>query len=1006
MQPRQIVWLFAGLALAIIAVLDCSPAYGWQEVQVVGPDGKVLTVPVGQAIIPGQNPAMVPQPPGTEASPENANSQPPSDKPPQPEGADVPAVVTRDVDESQRGSKEELEVRPTADGKVSFSFRNQPWPALMQWLADISNQPLDWQELPGDYVNLASPGEYSIAETRDLFNRHLLARGFTMLELDGGITVVKTDKLNPAIVPRVAPAELPDQQPYSFIKTSFDCGWLLAPKLAEELKAMISSNGKLVALEQTNRLEAMDAAVNLQQIAEILKDEQSADAQSDLAREFEMRYIPAEEAKQMLERFLGVKEDKAAAAPQSPEMMQQMQMQMMQQQQMAGQGGGMPGMNAKKPSISIVVNSRRNSILINAPPDRMAVAAQFVKQIDVPSDSMQSLADLETRVQVFRLTTLDPAKLAEIATEMNILEPSTRMRVDEKNNALILSGSVADRYIIKTLIERLDGSARKFEVLQLRRLDAKEVAESIMFLMGTEDKKENDNNRRFMYSFWDMGRQDEKQDKDKFRVAANVRYRQVMLWANESEMAEVRNLLVKLGELPPEGGNLSRIRRVEATATPDTYEYLQRLREKFGELLPGTEIVLPPSDQFIEQKFDEDQPEGNSRPADAPDSGTSDTLSPESDRKAGLDADISQVSIGDVDYRFVRRQDFDEDATDDALRPAIRSAEEFDRVFNPARNERSRESASTGAPIKIELDDDGNLLLISDDVKALDKLENLMLDVQPPRRPYTVFKVRHASATWIVLSLEDYFGDDDASGDEEDDGFLRWLWDMPPKDDPAPEGLAGKRKLKFVSDNDTGSIVVSGASTSQLKTIAELIELWDVPEAINPRQSRYTRLITLKYSRAERVAETIKDAYRDLLSSNDRAFAQPAGGMGTAGAGAAQNRNQPRGRDDGGSELVDSEGGKTSGSSNFQFRGKLSLGVDPVGNTLLVSAEGDDLLDLVTEMINKLDQAAMPQGDLEIRDLPGAISVGTLETALRFMAPQVSGKPQPEIKTEINGSEK
>ena len=41
----------------------------------------------------------------------------------------------------------------------------------------------------------------------------------------------------------------------------------------------------------------------------------------------------------------------------------------------------------------------------------------------------------------------------------------------------------------------------------------------------------------------------EEKKSDEFRVAANARYRQVLLWANDQEMEEVRNLLVKLGEL-------------------------------------------------------------------------------------------------------------------------------------------------------------------------------------------------------------------------------------------------------------------------------------------------------------------------------------------------------------------------------------------------------------------------------------------------------------------------
>ena len=323
------------------------------------------------------------------------------------------------------------------DGRVAFQFRNQPWVELVQWLADISDQPLDWLELPGDRVNMRSPGRYTVEETRDLFNRYLLARGYTLLEIDGGLTVAKTESINPAIVPRVDPEKLSSLPPHTFVRTSLDVGWLSAEKLSEELAPMISSNGRLTALTTTNRIEAMDAAVNLRQVAELLQQERSNASLEALAPEFKLRYLPAEEAKQMLEQFLGV--EKKQSAPLTPQ-----QIQMMQQQAMRNQGKGAPPPE-KKVEISVVANVRQNSVIIRAPADRVAIAMEFLKRVDVPSDSMVSLADIETRVQVFRLSSLDPEKLIEIVTEMNILEPTTRVRVDKDNNALIVSGSAADR---------------------------------------------------------------------------------------------------------------------------------------------------------------------------------------------------------------------------------------------------------------------------------------------------------------------------------------------------------------------------------------------------------------------------------------------------------------------------------------------------------------------------------------------------------------------------------
>ncbi len=129
---------------------------------------------------------------------------------------------------------------------------------------------------------------------------------------------------------------------------------------------------------------------------------------------------------------------------------------------------------------------------------------------------------------------------------------------------------------------------------------------------------------------------------------------------------------------------------------------------------------------------------------------------------------------------------------------------------------------------------------------------------------------------WVQLNLEDYFKDADKKKDD-GDSFLRFIFDMPPAEqknnDPQ---LGNKRKLRFIADNDTKSIVVIGADDVTRETIRELIKLWDIPVS-GKDNSHYTKAISIKYSRAESIVEAIKDAYRDLLSSNDRTFKEEGG---------------------------------------------------------------------------------------------------------------------------------
>lgn len=999
--PAQQLLLLAMLTLGLSVGVGVAVGLAQQPTagQPVAPQTAQPGQPPGQPGQPGQPPGG----PGG-AGPPGGPGQPGASQPGGGGGADgdAAAPIQRTAVVIEKGDRSELEKAALGeDGKVAFQFRNQGWPELIQWLAELAGQPTDWQELPADRVNITTPGRYTVNEVIDLINRHLLARGYTLLELDGGLTVVACAKLNPALVPRVAPEQLDDLPPHRFVRTSLDVGWLSAEKLAAELQPMLSGNGKLTAMTSTNRLEAMDAAITLQQVAQLLRREQDLDSRQALAPEFKLRHIPAEEAKRMLEAFLGI--SKKPAGPMTPEQMQQQQMQM----QMRMQQGQPAVPEPPKAEISIVANTRQNSVLIQAPPDRVAIAGEFLKRIDVPGATLSSLADVQARVDVMRLEALDPEKLIEIIQEMNVLEPTTRIRIDSDNNALIVSGSAADRFIIQQLITRLDGSGRRLEVLQLRRLEANDVAESIAFLMGMDKEKDEQSNRRgYPFYFGGMPETKKKPD-DEFRVAANTRFRQVLLWANDREMEEVRSLLIKLGELPPPGGSQQNVRSLPVELTPETYRFLQDLQLRWEQVSPN-QLILPSAERFQTQPPEASSAEP-SEPARTEPARSSPAATTDDDRaaSAGSPSAASPSAAADQTHHWHppnggdRRPTllFPDPAADAAIDPsgdavlaerlvttqlasgpAVSSATagDVDSVQDVAAGDRG-----AAAPIRIAVDPQGNLLISSDDTAALDQLEDLLSQLAPPQRSFHTFRVQHVSAVWVSMNLEDFFEAEKAEQGN-DNTFMRWYFgfDTQSKQDQ-PRGLGRDAQLRFLADLDTGTIVVSHATPEQLKTIDELIRIWDVPEPVNNRRVRYTRLVPLKYSRATKIAETIKETYRDLLSSNDKAFQPPGGGQ-HAAAGEVPRDNPQSAR--GGSELVDTGGsGQQGGSADFSFKGKLSLGIDEVGNTLLVSAEGEQLLKLVCDMIDQLDRAARNSDGVRVVNLPATIHPGTLEMALRVL---------------------
>ncbi|MEQ1824362.1 MAG: secretin N-terminal domain-containing protein [Pirellula sp.] len=906
-----------------------------------------------------------------------------------------PASITRKSEPPEAPNKREFDVKPDELGMLQFQFRNQAWPDLMRWLAEVSSMSLDWQELPGDYLNIATQRKHTLEEARDLFNRHLLARGFTMLEFDGTIQVLKTAGINAALVPKTELSKLAGLPPNRFVRASFPLNTLIAADVVNELKPLISSNGSLNALASTNRLEAMDTAANLSELNRILTEEQSPAAMASLAQEFELEHVRAMDVREQLLQFLGLETKKAPPTREQQMMEMQQQQAMMQMQQQQQQQGAAANKQKPKAEIYIVANARRNSVIAHAPPDKMAVIAAFVRRVDVPNENADSLQLLEARTQVYRLVSLDPKQLVSTLLAMDAMEPATRLEVDEKNKAIIAVASLSDHFTIRKMIERLDGSARDVDVIQLRRLRAEDVAGTIKFLMGNEEKKEDNSRARSMFFYDPYGSMNSKKDTqtDVFRVAANSQDNQVLIWANEVERAEVRKLLIKLGELPPDGGNQTRVRVVDGNRSDETKAYLKRLQEAWSKISP-TPLELPEDSQF-------EPPDSKKSPAIEIDSETkspgkdSDKTEADKKKQAALERSISNQESGNRDlhlailgipnglYTANHRVDPPSGNNDltEKSQPSQTESEKLATgnsdpadvppekparvVRNPANETRDtiKNPLNSRSSIRISFDERGNLVLMSDDTEALSKLEQLMIDNAPPQRGYEVYIIKNSTPSWIKWNLEDYFKEEKK---ERGDSFYRWLFDGESSDKKDDPQLGKKRKLRFLSDNDTKSLIVIGADDAQLKTIEELIRLWDVPEKTNKQKLRYSKLVQVEFSKAEGIVEAIKDAYRDLLSTNDKAFQKEKEGAGA-------NGKEPK-RNDSSESIFD-------GGMSYSFSGRLSLGVDKATNSIIVSAEGEDLLTLVSNLIKQLDEAAKPNGSVEILKLGGA-NAQALEKAL------------------------
>jgi type II secretory pathway component GspD/PulD (secretin) len=1038
----------------------------------------------------GSTPMPMPgQPtPGTESKPADASAN---------------AAVKRPTADKFVPQPIDTEIRKNPEGKVSFNIKGQPWEPVLQWLSDASALSLDWQELPGDSLNLITTREYTMEEARDLINRHLLSRGFTMIVTGEVMSIIKTKELNPAMVQRVTPemlAKLPD---HTMCKVSFDLDWLIADEAVEELKPMLSSAGQIHKLSRTNRLEVIDTAISLRQLWELIESEQSKDGEEQLVRAFHLQNRRADDVIKMLRELLklqGPGGDAAAAGGggggMDPNMMMQMMQQMQQQmQQAAAQAGAAGGASGTKAKVEtrLVLNQKENMILAQAAPDQMAIIEKAIEQIDVVSGREGSLLDNINRMKIYRLESIDPQTLADLLQQLGDLDPATVLKVDKQKRSIIAWATLADHLTITSLVEKLDQSSRKIEVIPLRRLDAEYVAGTIRLLMGKEEEKEeNPMSRRF--GFFDFGGMNNQQSvkEPSFKVEADTENNRLLVNANNIEMDEIQDLLIKLGELPDPNAANDGVRVFDLNPDEDLNDFRERL-QRYWRRGNAIEFDLPPQEPKDETQSDESSNEPGSekrmlKDGDAekaepqrtekdkrqintsttavdshrqPDPSrvrvwhrgkttvaAEESLQPKKDSRPGADLDrLLEAHRADQQKMSVDKSAFltgltDEEAasperdetgtkitpednspandeqtkSSDDTAPGKKSEPRISRELieklrkqldaapkedvtqqenagpeseMPATQPNSAPAIEDGSPVKISVTPDGKLIVSSKDPQALAEMEDLISQIAAPRRSFKVFRLEYATPSWVTLNLKDFF-----KTDEETKSTLEYspYWGIMPSEKKVKGNrtLSKRRQPQFISDNFTSTILVRDADAKQLQTIEDLIKIYDVPEPADSRSMRVTTIFRLEHARATSVAAAVKDVFRDLLSSNDKAL----------------EKDDKNGQRQGSGGLVTflPGGGKKDGEDEeepIRFKGLLSIGIDDSSNTLIVSSAGT-LMDTISEMIESLDKAADSSSVVQVIKVDKSVDLSLIQERLKELMktaqPQLGQQPgQPGV---------
>ena len=508
----------------------------------------------------------------------------------------------------------------------------------------------------------------------------------------------------------------------------------------------------------------------------------------------------------------------------------------------------------------------------------------------------------------------------------------------------------------------------------------------------------------------------------------------LLLWANEVELEEVEKLLVKMGEIPARGGSDETMRVLDLANDADAEQVLERVRQMWPQLAPNR-LEIQPGPQGVSPTNEpatptspsgEVSPQEDALPA-LPGGGVRTTKIPNArpnstellarlDRARESLADVSvprvtsSVAHQSPAHPFLMAEATESTpassptATTPASSPSVESQSPDPRpqpsqsTDSPRRQSRSRSVAAAAPgdlpPVVIQRGPDGKLYISSPDTRALDALEGFVSEVAPARKDYHIFHLKYPQ-TWaygIELILREIF-EEDLSGDP----TLDWYGGIINQKDNSPSRLSKRRPLKIISDEDTSTILVQGASPTQLEIIADMIEIYDQPTSSDPQALRTMKFFHLKYTKADVIAETIKQVYRDLLSTNDPALKDPNGDKESRPQqqGTTISYTYNRGNTDGGEERQE--------PSRIQYDGLISVGVDPYSNTLIVSAiEG--MMPDIELIVQTLDEASKPSGNFSVVQIDSSINTALIQARLQKLLQANSRQQQNGQQGEGNNN--
>ncbi|MEX2315783.1 MAG: secretin N-terminal domain-containing protein, partial [Pirellulales bacterium] len=604
---------------------------------------------------------------------------------------------------------------PQADPRrLSFEFANTPWKPVLEWYAKEVGLSLTMDAPPPGTFNFTDTGRrYTATEALDVINRVLYStKGWLVVKHDKMLIAIDTEanEIAPALVPDASLDELDTRGDFDLVRVIFPVWNMTADDAAKQVQLLLGPRMKAVSLPQSRQVQVTELVHKLRMIRAVI-DAGNQPGPGGF-RPFVLKYISVDSAMPTIRQALGI----ASGADVTPD-----------------------GTPTSPPSARITRSALPNTLLFQGNADGAARLEQILRLIDIPANGI----GMARQTVSYTLNAVDPKKAMDVLNKMFEGNPSVALVEDASAGTLTAVAPLAAQESIRATIEMLQKDARQVEVIQLTRLnpvDAKSIITSTFGGAGTPEAP----------------------NPNAVSVEFDANQRLLVVRGTKAQVEQVHKLLEKLGENSQAdvasiaASDRIRILPYSQAAAMTALNQIRRIMPSMGDRI---QLVSPPRGIPILRPSGTFDPSLMAPPAGA--GGRSSEPTPSIFERIegrgttpakGISAptDRETRSVEDSPFRFVTQQVAVDDKTQTSANPAPAPV-----APKPA------PAPSKAAPV-LAVPGPNGLVVVSDDLKALDELERLLALVAPSttstERELGVNYLQYASAEAAAAILSSFYG--------------------------------------------------------------------------------------------------------------------------------------------------------------------------------------------------------------------------------------------------------